>query len=71
MDDVVTESQDTNRTSLKSELVDLGSVSGWEYDQSRTDCRQWCRVGAPALQCPTGSDGWASTSKGKKTQMGE
>lgn len=71
MDDVVTESQDTNRTSLKSELVDLGSVSGWEYDRSRTDCRQWCRAGAPALKCPTGSDGWASTSKGKKTQMGE
>ena len=45
MDGVVTENQDTNRAPLKSELVDLGSVSGWEYDQLRTDCRQWCRVG--------------------------
>lgn len=64
-DDIMTENQDTNRTSLKSELVDPGSRSVWKYDKSHTDCRQWCRGRVPALGWPTASGGWASTSKGR------
>lgn len=56
-DDLI-EYQDINKASLKSELMDPGSMSGWKYGGSEPESAQQRREGLPALEWGPAESSW-------------